>query len=99
MWPLKILTGLTAVGTPAVKAGRFIAKKTPKSVKKFGKTSKKFLKNEIKDMKAFPEMYAGAVITGGALGLGASAAYKGLKKQKLQKNDPRYKALKKKGYV
>ena len=38
-------------------------------------------------------------ITGGALGLGASAAYKGLKKQKLQKNDPRYKALKKKGYV
>ena len=50
-------------------------------------------------MKAFPEMYAGAVITGGALGLGASAAYKGLKKQKLQKNDPRYKALKKKGYV
>ena len=32
-------------------------------------------------MKAFPEMYAGAVITGGALGLGASAAYKGLKKK------------------
>ena len=30
---------------------------------------------------------------------GGVAAYKGLKKQKLQKNDPRYKALKKKGYV
>ena len=32
MWALKVLTGLTAVGTPAVKAGKFIAKKTPKSV-------------------------------------------------------------------
>ena len=82
MWQLKFITGLSAVGTPVVKAGKFIAKKTPKSFKKFGKTSKKFVKSEWKQIKEFPELSAGAVVVGGGLGLGTSAAIKAMRNGK-----------------
>ena len=96
---LKGLTFLAKIGSPVIKAGKYVSKKTPKSFTKFKRKTKKFVKGEIKFMKQFPEMTAGAAIVGGGLGLGAGAAYKGLKNQKLKKNDPRYKALKKKGFV
>ena len=78
MWQLKMMGALATVGKPVIKAGKFVAKKTPKSVKKFGKKSKKFVKGEIKFYKQFPELTAGAAVVGGGLGLGAGAAYKGL---------------------
>ena len=85
MWQLKMFGGLTAVGTPVIKAGKFIAKKTPKSLKKFGKKSKQFAKSEWKEMKTFPEMYAGAAVIGGGLGLGTSSAIKAMRNEKKKK--------------
>jgi len=63
-----------AVGKPIVKGIKFATKNTPKSVKKFGKKSNKFIKKEIKGLKTYaketPEMFAGSVAIGAGLGLG-----------------------------
>ena len=107
MWQLKMMGALATVGKPVIKAGKFVAKKTPKSVTRFKRKAKKFVKEEIKFYKQFPELTAGAAIAGGGLGLGAGAVYKGLtngKKKKnrfgkLSKSDPNYKALKRAGYI
>ena len=104
---LKGITFLSKIGSPVIKAGKYVAKKTPKSVTRFKRKAKKFVKGEIKFYKQFPELTAGAAIAGGGLGLGAGAVYKGLtngKKKKnrfgkLSKSDPNYKALKKAGYI
>ena len=104
---LKGITFLSKIGSPVIKAGKFVAKKTPKSVTRFKRKAKKFVKGEIKFYKQFPELTAGAAVVGGGLGLGAGAAYKGLtngKKKKnrfgkLSKSDPNYKALKRAGYI
>ena len=62
----KALGGLTwassKVGTPIVKGARWASGKTPKSVKKFGTKSKKYLSKEYKEMKYFaklnPELFS-----------------------------------------
>ena len=86
MWQLKMMGALATVGKPVIKAGKFVAKKTPKSVTRFKRKAKKFVKGEIKFYKEFPELTAGAAVVGGGLGLGASAAYKGLTNGKKKKN-------------
>ena len=112
----KLLYASYAIGKPIIKYGRKgfkLAKKTtPKSVKKFGRKSKKFLGKEYQEMKHFaktnPEMFAGSVAIGGATGYGLKKSYQALtnkdKKKKtifgkLPKSDPRYKIMKEKGWV
>ena len=80
----KALGGLTwassKVGTPIVKGARWASGKTPKSVKKFGTKSKKYLSKEYKEMKYFaklnPELFAGSIAVGGASGLAAGYGIK-----------------------
>ena len=74
-----------AVGKPIVKGARFLASKTPKGVKKFGKKAKKVVKTEWKEQKAYmkmhPEMAAGSAAIGASLGLGIRAFRKDKKKK------------------
>jgi hypothetical protein len=76
-----------AVGTPIVKGAKFLASKTPKGVKKFGKKAKKVIKTEYKEQKAYivkknPEMAAGSAAIGASLGLGINAFRKDKNKNK-----------------
>ena len=88
-----------AIGAPIIKYGKkglkFLKRTTPKSVKKFGRKSKKFLGKEYQEMKHFaktnPEMFAGSVAIGGATGYGLKKGYQAITNGK-KKN-------KKKGFV
>ena len=94
-----MLGGLTwassKVGTPLVKGAKWASGKTPKSVKKFGTKSKKFVGKEYKEMKSFakeyPELFVGSVALGGATGYGLKKGYQAITNGK-KKN-------KKKGFV
>jgi len=82
----KALMGFMAasygIGKPIVKGLKFIKKKSPKSVKKFGRKTNKFVSKEITGMKNFaketPEMFAGSV----AIGAGSGLAIRSFRKDK-----------------
>ena len=82
----KFVYASLAVGSPIIKYGkkglRLIKRTTPKSVKKFGRKSKKFLGKEFTEMKHFaktnPEMFAGSVAIGGVTGYGLKKGYQAL---------------------
>ena len=88
-----------AVGAPIIKYGKkglkFLKRTTPKSVKKIGTKSTKFVGKEFKEMKHFaktnPEMFAGGGAIGTGVGLGAGAIINAMRNGK-KKN-------KKKGFV
>ena len=75
-----------AIGAPIIKYGKkglkFIKRTTPKSVKKIGRKSTKFVGKEYQEMKHFaktnPEMFAGSVAIGGATGYGLKKGYQAL---------------------
>ena len=83
-----------AIGSPIIKYGkkglRLIKKTTPKSVKKFGRKSTKFVGKEFKELKHFaktnPEMFAGSVAIGGATGYGLKKSYQALTNGKKKNN-------------
>ncbi len=89
----KFVYASLAVGKPIIKYGkkglRLIKRTTPKSVKKFGRKSKKFLGKEYQEMKHFaktnPEMFAGSVVIGGATGYGLKKGYQALTNGKKKK--------------
>ena len=87
---LKGLTFLAKIGSPVIKAWKYVSKKTPKSFTKFKRKTKKFVKGEIKFMKQFPEMTAGAAIVGGGLGLGTGAAIKAMRNGKKKNKNKRF---------
>ena len=82
----KLLYASYAIGKPIIKYGRKgfkLAKKTtPKSVKKFGRKSTKFVGKEYQELKHFaktnPEMFAGSVVIGGATGYGLKKGYQAI---------------------
>ena len=80
------MTASYAVGSPIIKGAKWLSGKTPKSVSKFGKKSKKFFKTEYKEMKSFakthPEMFAGSVAIGGATGYGLKKGYQAVTRKK-----------------
>ena len=90
----KFVYASLAVGKPIIKYGkkglRLIKRTTPKSVKKFGRKSKKFLGKEFKELKHFaktnPEMFAGSVAIGGATGYGLKKSYQALTNGKKKNN-------------
>ena len=82
----KFVYASLAVGSPIIKYGKkglkLIKRTTPKSVKKFGRKSKKFLGKEFTEMihfaKTNPEMFAGSVAIGGATGYGLKKGYQAI---------------------
>ena len=82
----KFVYATYAIGSPIIKYGkkglRLIKKTTPKSVKKFGRKSTKFVGKEFKELKHFaktnPEMFAGSVAIGGATGFGLKKGYQAI---------------------
>ena len=76
---LGAMTASHEVGSPIIKGAKWLRGKTPKSVGKFGKKSKNFLKQEYKEMKHFaktnPEMFVGSAVIGGAAGYGIKKGY------------------------
>ncbi len=83
-----------AIGKPIIKYGKkglkLIKRTTPKSVKKFGRKSTKFVGKEFKELKHFaktnPEMFAGGAAIGTGVGLGAGAVINVMKNGKKKKN-------------
>jgi hypothetical protein len=86
-----------AIGSPIIKYGkkglRLIKKTTPKSVKKFGKKSTKFVGKEFKEMKHFaktnPELFAGGATMGVGLGTGIGATINVMRNGKKKKKKRR----------
>tara|TARA_Y100000296_G_scaffold40642_1_gene46927 strand:- start:20 stop:313 length:294 start_codon:yes stop_codon:yes gene_type:complete len=86
-----------AIGSPIIKYGkkglRLIKKTTPKSVKKFGKKSTKFLGKEYQEMKHFaktnPELFAGGATMGVGLGTGIGATINVMRNGKKKKKKRR----------
>ena len=82
-----------AIGKPIIKYGKkglkLIKRTTPKSVKKFGRKSTKFVGKEFKELKHFaktnPEMFAGSVAIGGATGYGLKKGYQAITNGKKNK--------------
>jgi len=78
-----------AVGSPIIKGAKWLGGKTPKSVGKFGKKSKKFFKNEYKEMKSFakthPEMFVGSAAIGAATGYGLKKGYQAVTEKNKKK--------------
>ncbi len=90
----KFVYASLAVGSPIIKYGKkglkLIKRTTPKSVKKFGRKSTKFVGKEFKELKHFaktnPEMFAGGAAIGTGVGLGAGAVINVMKNGKKKKN-------------
>ena len=84
-----------AIGAPIIKYGKkglkFIKRTTPKSVKKIGRKSTKFVGKEYQEMKHFaktnPELFAGGATMGVGLGTGIGATINVMRNGKKKKKN------------